>query len=69
MCFCLCGSYRYAALGSKHSYLFYVFNCDVGGDDQNGGIGVTELIGAVYLTDGPAFIRKALIKQKQTCFF
>lgn len=52
-------------LGSKHSHTFYVFICDVGGDDQDGGIGVTQLIGAVHLTDSPALIRKALIKHMQ----
>lgn len=57
---------RYAVLGSEHSHAFDVFICDVGGDDQDGRIGITQLIGAVYLTDGPALIREALTKHMQT---
>lgn len=49
-------------LGSKQGHLFDVFICDVGRDDQDGWIGVTQLIGAVDLTDGPALIWKALEK-------
>ena len=51
---------RYAVFGSEHCHSFDVFICDVGGDDQDGGIRVTQLIGAVHLTDGPALIRKTL---------
>lgn len=58
------GTDRYAVLGSKHSHSFDIFICDVGGDDQDGGIGVTQLVGAVYLTDGPAFIRETLKHKK-----
>lgn len=36
----------------------------MGGDDQDGGVGVTQLIGAVYFTDNPALIGKALLKSK-----
>lgn len=55
---------RYAVFGSEHSHSFDVFISDVSGDDQNGGIRVTQLIGAVHLTDGPALIREALTKRK-----
>lgn len=53
-------------LGPKQGHLFYVFICNVGRDDQDGGIGVTQLIGAVDLTDGPALIWKALGRKKKT---
>lgn len=49
-------------LGSECSHSFNIFICDVGGDDQDGGVGVTQLIGAVYFTDNPALIGKALLK-------
>lgn len=49
-------------LGSKQGHLFNVFICNVGGDDQDGWIGVAQLIVAVDLTDGPALIWKALEK-------
>lgn len=49
-----------AMLGSKLGHLFYVFICKVGRDDQDGWIGVAQLVGAVDLTDGPALIWKAL---------
>lgn len=49
-------------LGSKQGHLFDVFICNVGRDDQDGWIGVAQLIGAVDLTDGPALIWKALEK-------
>lgn len=52
-------------LGSEHSHSFDVLVCDVGGDDQDGGIGVTQVIGAVNLTDDPALIRETLTKHIQ----
>lgn len=53
---------RYAVLCSEHSHPLDVVFCDVGGDDQDGGVGVTQLIAAVHLTEGPALIREALKK-------
>lgn len=47
-------------LGSKQGHLFDVFIWNVGRDDQDGWIGVAQLVGAVDLTDGPALIWEAL---------
>lgn len=55
-------------LGSKQGHLFDIFICNVGRDDQDGWIGVAQLIGAVDLSDGPALIWKALEKQMLMCF-
>lgn len=49
-------------LGSERSHSFDVFVRDVGGDDQHGGVGVTQLVGAVHFTDSPALIGKTLFK-------
>lgn len=57
---------RYPMLGSEHSHSLDVFIWDVGGDDQDGGIGVTQLVGAVHLTDGPALVRETLAKKDRT---
>lgn len=56
-------------LGSKQGHLFDVFIWNVGRDDQDGWIGVAQLIGAVDLTDGPALIWKALEKQRETLIY
>ena len=56
---------RYAVLGSEHGHSFDVLVRYVGGDDQDGGVGVAQLVGAVHLTDGPALIREALTKHTQ----
>lgn len=53
-----------AMLGSKQGHLLDVFICNVVRDDQDGWIGVAQLIGAVDLTDGPALIWKALEKME-----
>lgn len=53
-------------LGSKQGHLFYIFIGNVGRNDQDGWIGVTQLIGAVDFTDGPALIWKALGRKKNT---
>lgn len=50
-------------LGSEQGHLFDVFICDVGGDDQDRWVGVTQLITTVDLTDGPALIWKPLEKK------
>lgn len=52
-------------LGSKKGHLFDFFICYVGRDDQDGWIGVTQLITAVDLTDGPALVWKTLEKQTE----
>lgn len=57
------GTDRYAMPGSEHSHSPHVVLCDVGGDDQDGGIRVTQLVVAVHLTEGPALIRETLRKQ------
>lgn len=54
-----------AMLGSKKGHLFDVFIGNVGRDDQDGWIGVTQLITAVNLTDSPALIWKTLEKHDE----
>lgn len=61
-----CHTDRYAVLGSEQCHPSDVFIGYVGGDDQDGRIGITQLVGAVDLTDGPALIREALIKHPVT---
>lgn len=56
-------THRDAVLGSEGSHSFDVLVRDVGGDDQDGGIGVTQLVGAVHFTDGPALIGETLFNQ------
>lgn len=56
-------------LGPKKRHLFDIFICNVGRDDQDGWIGVTQLITAVDLTDGPALIWKTLVKQMETFIY
>ena len=62
---CVSQTDRYAVLSSEQSNTFDVFIYDVGRDDQNGGVGVTQFMGAVNLTNGPAFIWETLAKQIQ----
>lgn len=62
-------TYWDAMLGSKKGHLFDVFICNVGRDDQDGRIGVTQLITTVDLTDGPALIWKTLEKQMETFIY
>lgn len=56
-------------LGSKKGHLFDVFICNVGRDDQDGWIGVTQLITVVDLTDGPALIWETLEKQVEAFIY
>jgi len=51
---------RDAVLGSEQRHPSDVFLRDVSGDDQDGGVCVTQLVGAVHLTDGPALVGEAL---------
>lgn len=55
-------AHRDAVLGSEGRYSSEVFVRNVGGDDQRGGVGVTQLVGAVHFTDGPALIGETLLK-------
>lgn len=49
-----------AVPGPEKRHSSDVFVCDVGGDDQDRGVGVTQLVVTVDLTDGPALVRQTL---------
>lgn len=55
--------HRDAVFGSEGSHSLDVLVRDVGGDHEDGGVGVTQLVAAVHSADGPALVGKTLLKR------